>query len=108
MDLITALPPADGHDSILVMVDQGLLKGVILIPCSKTRGLYHAPVIPARIRSFLWNPVDSGGIIFGRAPCQNYHSGDHLFRRNRAIPELGPEWSRNELEWNPAECILFV
>ena len=27
MDLITDLPPADGHDSILVMVDHGLLKG---------------------------------------------------------------------------------
>ena len=26
-------------------------------------GLYHAPVIPARIWSFLWNPVESGGII---------------------------------------------
>ena len=36
MDLITDLPPADGHDSILVVVDQGLSKGVILIPCSKT------------------------------------------------------------------------
>ena len=36
MDLITDLPPADGHNSILVVVDQGLLKGVILIPCSKT------------------------------------------------------------------------
>ena len=36
MDLITDLPPVDGYDSILVMVDQGLSKGVILIPCSKT------------------------------------------------------------------------
>ena len=36
MDLITDLPPADGYDSILVMVDQGLLKGVILLPCNKT------------------------------------------------------------------------
>ena len=36
MDLITDLPPTDGHDSILVVVDQGLSKGVILIPCSKT------------------------------------------------------------------------
>ena len=39
MDLIMDLPLVDGHDSILailVMVDQGLLKGVILIPCSKT------------------------------------------------------------------------
>jgi len=36
MDLITDLPPADGFDSILVVVDQGLTKGVILIPCNKT------------------------------------------------------------------------
>ena len=36
MDLITDLPPADGYDSILVMVDQGLTKGVILVPCNKT------------------------------------------------------------------------
>jgi hypothetical protein len=36
MDLITDLPPAEGFDSILVMVDQGLTKGVILVPCKKT------------------------------------------------------------------------
>ena len=36
MDFITDLPPVDGFDSILVMVDQGLTKGVILTPCSKT------------------------------------------------------------------------
>ena len=36
MDLITDIPLADGHDSILVVVDQGLSKGIILIPCSKT------------------------------------------------------------------------
>ena len=36
MDLITDLPPADGFDLILVVVDQGLLKVVILIPCNKT------------------------------------------------------------------------
>jgi hypothetical protein len=36
MDLITDLPEADGYDSILVVVDQGLLKGVILVPCNKT------------------------------------------------------------------------
>jgi len=35
MDLITDLPPVDGFDSILAMVDQGLMKGVILIPCNK-------------------------------------------------------------------------
>jgi Integrase zinc binding domain len=36
MDLITDLPLAEGSDSILVMVDQGLLKGVILCPTTKT------------------------------------------------------------------------
>jgi transposase InsO family protein len=36
MDLITDLPPVEGYDSILVVVDQGLLKGVILCPCTKT------------------------------------------------------------------------
>ena len=29
------LPPVNGFDSILVVVDQGLTKGVILIPCDK-------------------------------------------------------------------------
>jgi Integrase zinc binding domain len=36
MDLITDLPPVEGYDSILVMVDWGLSKGVILCPCAKT------------------------------------------------------------------------
>jgi hypothetical protein len=36
MDLITDLPPIEGYDSILVMVDRGLSKGVILCPCAKT------------------------------------------------------------------------
>ena len=30
------LPPVEGFDSLLVMVDQGLTKGVILTPCKKT------------------------------------------------------------------------
>jgi hypothetical protein len=36
MDLITDLPLVEGSDSILVMVDQGLSKGVILCPTTKT------------------------------------------------------------------------
>ena len=52
----------------------------------------------------LWFLLESGGIIFGREPCQNCHSGDQLFRWNWAIPELRPEWSRNGPERNPAEC----
>ena len=41
----------------------------------------------------LWFLLESSGIIFGRVPCQNCHSGYHLFQQNRAIMELGPEWS---------------
>jgi hypothetical protein len=36
MDLVTDLPLSCGHDSLMVMVDHGLTKGVILVPCSKT------------------------------------------------------------------------
>ena len=36
MDLITDLPLVEGFDPILVMVDQGLTRGVILIACNKT------------------------------------------------------------------------
>jgi Integrase zinc binding domain/Chromo (CHRromatin Organisation MOdifier) domain len=35
MDLIMDLPPVEGSDSILVVVDQGLLKGIILCPTTK-------------------------------------------------------------------------
>ena len=36
VDLITGLPPSAGFDSLLVVVDHGLSKGVILTPCNKT------------------------------------------------------------------------
>jgi Integrase core domain len=36
MDLITDLPPINGCDSILVVVDRGNTKGAILIPMAKT------------------------------------------------------------------------
>jgi hypothetical protein len=36
MDFITDLPPVRGLDLILSVVDHGLTKGIILIPCSKT------------------------------------------------------------------------
>ena len=36
MDMITDLPPSKGFDSILSIVDHGLTKGVILIPCKKS------------------------------------------------------------------------
>ena len=36
VDLVTGLPLSHGFNSLLVMVDHGLLKGVILTPCNKT------------------------------------------------------------------------
>ena len=33
---MTDLPPSEGSDLIMVIVDHGLSKGVILTPCSKT------------------------------------------------------------------------
>ena len=35
-DFITDLPEINGFDSIMVMVDNGLMKGVIFIPCNKS------------------------------------------------------------------------
>ena len=36
VDLITDLPLSHGYDSLMVVVDHGLTKGVILSPCNKT------------------------------------------------------------------------
>src|SRR6267154_199094 len=36
VDLITDLPESGGFDSVMVVVDHGLMKGVILSPCKKT------------------------------------------------------------------------
>src|SRR6266511_6400310 len=36
IDFMTDFPPSDGYDSIMVVVDHSLSKGVILTPCSKT------------------------------------------------------------------------
>jgi hypothetical protein len=36
MDFITDLPISNGFDSIFIVVDQGLSKGVILCPCNKS------------------------------------------------------------------------
>ena len=36
VDLVTGLPLSASFDSLVVMVDHGLSKGVILTPCNKT------------------------------------------------------------------------
>ena len=35
VDLITGLPDSHGYDSVMVVVDHGLMKGVIYCPCTK-------------------------------------------------------------------------
>ena len=37
VDLITGLPDSHGHDSVMVVVDHGLTKGVIYCPCTKNK-----------------------------------------------------------------------
>jgi len=37
MDLITDLPNSEGYDSVMIVVDHGLTKGVILFPTNKTQ-----------------------------------------------------------------------
>jgi len=37
MDLITDLPNSEGYDSVMIVVDHGLMKGVILFPTNKTQ-----------------------------------------------------------------------
>ena len=36
VDLVTGLPDSHGYDSVMVVVDHGLTKGVIYCPCTKT------------------------------------------------------------------------
>ena len=58
------------------------------------QGLYPAPQIPSRIWPFLQILVDSGGMKFGRGPCQICHSRIET----RMFP--GMDWNgiwRNEL-----------
>ena len=69
MDLITDLPLSHGYDSVLVVVDHGLLKGVIFHPCNKTA-----------------SAVDIAKIFF-----------QHIFLQfglhNRVISDRGPQFT---------------
>ena len=69
VDLITDLPLSQGYDSLMVVVDHGLTKGVILVPCSKS--------------------IDANGI------AQLFF--DHVFKRFRLhdtiISDHGPQFT---------------
>ena len=60
VDMITDLPPLNRHNSLVVVVDHGLMKGVILTPCSKTINVagvaklfLHHVFIQFRLHEFL-------------------------------------------------------
>ena len=71
------------------------------------QGLYHAPVIPARIQSFLWNPADSGRIILAEPPAKItipgtiYSSGIEPFQN---WDRNGPGMDQNGIRQN-AFCL---
>ena len=69
VDLITNLPLSQGYDSLMVVVDHGLTKGVILVPCSKS--------------------IDANGI------AQLFF--DHVFKRfglhDTVISDRGPQFA---------------
>ena len=69
VNLIMDLPLSDGHDSVVVIVNHRLMKGVILTPCSKT--------------------IDATGII------QVFF--DNIFKRfglhNTLISDRGPQFA---------------
>ena len=65
-DLITNLPPSSGFDSLLVVVDHGLTKGVILCPTKKTvtaEGIATLFFYKVYLRFGLYNKI-----IFDRGP----------------------------------------
>ena len=51
MDFIVDLPPINGYDSIMSVVDHGLSKGVILIPCNKKN--HFRPICTIIIGQFI-------------------------------------------------------
>ena len=62
----------------MCIIPHSSMKGFIRLPTSLSFmeclifwALIDAPLIPARFRSFLRNPVESGGIKFGRDTSQN-------------------------------------
>ena len=74
MNFITDLPSSDGFDAIFVMVDQGLSKGVILIPCNKTvTALQTANLLVKEVFKRFGLPdkiISDRGPQFAAAACQ--------------------------------------
>ena len=69
VDLITNLPPSRSFDLIMVIVDHGLTKGVILCPCNKTIN------------------------VVGIAKLFLLHVFHHFGLHNRCISDYGPQFA---------------
>ena len=69
MDLITDLPPSGSFDSVIVIVDHGLTKGVILCPCNKN--------------------IDAAGV----AKLFFLHVFRHYSLYDRCISDWGPQFA---------------
>ena len=78
VDLITDLPPSGSFDSVMVVVDHGLTKGVILCPCNKN--------------------IDAAGV----AKLFFLHVFCHYGLHDRCISNQGPQFTSafaRELAW---------
>ena len=78
MDLITDLPPSRFFDSVMVIVDHGLMNGVILCPCNKD--------------------IDGAGI----AKLFFLHVFHHYGLHDKCISDWGPQFTSafaRELAW---------
>ena len=62
MDFITDLPSINNFDSILVVVDQGLSKGVIIIPCNKTITAGETGKLLLKNEDFTLPPLSPEGV----------------------------------------------
>jgi transposase InsO family protein len=75
MDFITDLPISHEYDLILVVVDHGLMKGIVLIPCTRTFGALETA--DALLRNVYWRFGLPDVIISDQGP----QFVSHMFRK---------------------------
>jgi hypothetical protein len=86
MDLITGLPPHQGFDAILTIVDQGCSRAAVFLPCATTiTGLGIAQLYLDNI--YQWFGLPSK-IISDRDPHFTSHFGNALAKKLRIQQNL--------------------
>src|SRR5690349_16700620 len=84
MDLITDLPPDNGYDSILSIVDHGLMKGIILTATKKTATSEEiADILIEKVFSRFGTPDK---VISDRNPRFAVRSMQKLYEKLNIIP----------------------